>query len=116
MAIRNSEHDATIRPSVLGVLLAAFVFVFVWLVGLGLFTLFDNLRGMGNVKIQEVFRELVVSGLAGGFAMQAANTWIRQTSVRFVFFGFASLVLAAAGIYLGFLLPIYEQVNISPGP
>jgi hypothetical protein len=108
----EESREIHIGLSIAGVIVAIVVFVVVWILGGILFGLFDNLRGLGEDKLQALFRELVVSGAGGYAAMAAISSWIEKANTRFVFFGFSAIVLILVGVYVGFVGPIAEKIGI----
>lgn len=106
------DTKVSIPKSILGVALALLVFVVVWVVGAVLFNLLDHVRGLGNDKLQAVFREVVVPGVAGFSAMAAVHSWLEGASHRFVFYAFAATVLILIGAYLGLVGPIAGKIGV----
>lgn len=108
----KESEEMHIGLTFVGVLVAIIVFVAVWILGGILFGLFDNLRGLGDDKLQALFRELVVPGAGGYAAMAAVRSWIQRENTRFVFFGFSAVVLVLVGAYVGFIGPIAGKIGI----
>ena len=106
------EVKMNIPKSLLGLVLAVAVFLVIWVVGAFLFTLLDHIRGIGNDKLQAVFREIVVPGIAGFAAMAVVQSWIESASHRFVFFGFSAIILIVIGAYLGLVGPIAGKIGV----
>lgn len=107
----SSQPQRALGASLIGVLLAGLVFVVVWFVGGFLFTLFDHLRGLGNDRLQAVFRLLFVPGVGGHFALVVVDHWIPRASMRGVFFGFSGLLFILVGVYIGLLLPVAGRLD-----
>jgi hypothetical protein len=96
-----------------GVVLAGIVFVVVWFVGGILFGLLDQLRGLGDSRLQEVFRTLLVPGAGGYFAMAAVGRWLPSASIRGVFFGFSGVIFILAGMFITFLISATRRVELT---
>ena len=97
--------------SIFGTLLAVGVFAGAWLIGYPLFTMFDQIRGLGGSALQSVFRELVVPGAAGYFGNYLAATWIERSRPKAVFYMFAFILVVAAAFNLALLLPIADRIE-----
>lgn len=76
-----------------------------------MFNLFDNLRGLGGDKLQAVFRELFVPGVGGYLAMASVSSWFERASIKFVFFGFAAIILVLVGVYIGLVGPLVDKIG-----
>ena len=107
----EESKDIHIGFTLVGVLVAIAVFASVWIVGGTLFGLWDNLRGLRDDKFQALFRELVVPGLGGYAAMVVVGFWLQKANTRFVFFGFATVVLILVGVYVGFVGPLAKEIG-----
>ena len=81
-----TQLETHIWLSLLGIVLAMVIFITIWLIGGTLFNLFDSMRGLGNDKLQVVFREVVVPGMGGYLSMSAVESWVKRANTRFVFF------------------------------
>lgn len=109
----SRESPSNIGSSLLGIILAVVIFVLVAYVGYIAFTLFDNLRGLGDDKLQSLFREVVCPGFAGYAAMYSVGKWVPKASVRVVFFTFLALTFVYVGFYIGFVGPIANEIGSS---
>ena len=107
----ESSSEAHVGMSVLGLILAVIIFIAVWVVGGIVFNLFDSIRGLGEDKLQAIFRELFVPGVGGYVAMASVNSWIEKANSRFIFFGFSTIVLVLVGIYIGFVGPMADKIG-----
>lgn len=109
----HSEEKVSILMSLLGIILALVVFAIVSTLGYMVFTLFDNIRGLGEDKLQELFREIFCPGAAGYAAIYCAESWLKNISLKIVFFGFSALVFVYVGFYIGFVAPIADEIGSS---
>lgn len=107
----GSGAEKSIGISLLALITGVIVFIAVWIIGGIVFNLFDSLRGLGDDKLQAIFRELFVPGVGGYLAMASANTWFEKASIRFVFFGFAGIILILVGAYIGFVGPMADKIG-----
>ena len=105
------EKQSKIGMSLLGIVVSIVVFTVVWVIGGLVFGMFDSLRGLGDDRLQAVFREIVVPGAAGFFAMFVVSRWFEQASMRIVFFGFSGALFVLIGIYVGVVTPYAEEIG-----
>lgn len=98
--------------SLLFLLLAVVAFVVIWIVGAFLLALLDQMRGLGNDKLQALFREVFVPGLAGFASMTFVQSRLERSGRKVVFFGFCALLVVLIGIYLGMVAPIAEKIDV----
>ena len=98
--------------SLIGLLLAIIIFVAVWFIGYFLFNAFDSIRGLGNDKLQGIFREIVTPGVGGYAALSVATNYLKKANPRFVFFGFSALILVFIGIYIGIVVPVAGKAGV----
>lgn len=103
--------ETSIAISLVALIVGVIVFIAVWIIGGILFNLFDSLRGLGGDKLQAVFRELFVPGVGGYLAMVSANSWFERANIKFVFFGFAAIILVLVGVYIGFVGPLADKIG-----
>lgn len=87
------------------------VFFAIWFIGGALFNVFDSLRGLGGDKLQAVFRELVVPGIAGYFSQTVVYGWFQTASIKVMFFGFSAFIFLAIGAYIGFVVPLADKIG-----
>ena len=107
----QKQPELHIGLSLLGILVAMAILIAVSVIGGILFNLLDNMRGLGNDKLQAVFRELIVPYVGGYVSMSAVASWIEKANTRFVFFGFAAVTLILAGVYVGYVAPIADKIG-----
>ncbi|MGE4532005.1 MAG: hypothetical protein AB7C98_11930 [Acidithiobacillus sp.] len=88
------------------------VFFTIWFIGGVLFNIFDSLRGLSGDKLQAVFRELFVPGVAGYFSQTLVYGWFQKASIKMMFFGFSSFILVTVGVYLGFVVPVATKIGV----
>ncbi|MGK2740831.1 hypothetical protein ACSHT0_08030 [Tepidicaulis sp. LMO-SS28] len=101
--------------SVSGVLVAALVFLLVWISAAVLLGALDSLRGQGDDKLQAIFREFIAPGVGGYAAMAAVGSWVPRADPRFVLLGFSAALLLFIGFYFGFLTPAASNGVITAG-
>lgn len=58
----REENGMSVASSLLGIVVAIPLFVVTWFLGYALFARFDHVRGLGNAKLQALFREMLVPG------------------------------------------------------
>lgn len=104
-------NETSMGISLVALIVGIIVFIAVWIIGGIVFNLFDSLRGLGGDKLQAIFRELFVPGVGGYLAMESANSWFKKASIKFVFFGFAAVILILVGVYIGFVGPIADKIG-----
>jgi len=107
----QNTNETSIFMSVTGIVVAIIIFTSVWFIGAILFYLFDSLRGLGNDKLQYVFRELFIPGVGGYVAMVAVDSWLSKSSLKLVFYGFSAAILIVVGIYIGFVGPLAGKIG-----
>jgi hypothetical protein len=112
MRTTDIEQRTQLTKSMLFLLLAVIAFVFIWIVGAFLFALLDQVRGLGNDKLQALFREVIVPGLAGFAAMTLVRDRLERFGRKVVFFGFSAALLVLIGIYLGMVAPIAGKIGV----
>ena len=100
--------------SILGAILALAVFVAGWLIGFAAFTILDDVRGLGNSWVQEIFRELVVPLAAGYLSNFLAAEWVRTSDAKIVFYIFSVTLALVAGVNVGVVLPIATRIGETP--
>ena len=105
--------ERSVVASVAGIVLAGVVFVVVWFAGGFLFNVLDHLRGLGNDRLQAVFRALVVPGVGGHLALSAVSRQLPTASIRGVFFGFSGLIFILVGLYIAFIVSAARRVELS---
>ena len=93
MSAAQNSPSRTFWSTALAVATSVFIFVIAWIVGGILFNMFDNFRGLGDSKLQAVFRELVVPIIGGYLAVSLSASWFGAANGRFLFFGFAAILL-----------------------
>jgi len=103
--------ETSIGISLIALVVGIVVFFVVWIIGGIVFNLFDNLRGLGGDKLQAVFRELFVPGVGGYLAMASVSSWFERASIKFVFFGFAAIILVLVGVYIGLVGPLVDKIG-----
>lgn len=103
--------ETSIGISLVALIVGIIVFIVVWIIGGIVFNLFDNLRGLGGDKLQAIFRELFVPSIGGYLAMVSASSWFERVSIKFVFFGFAAIILVLVGFYIWFVGPLADKIG-----
>jgi len=112
MQASNNNHTS-IFLSIIGIILAFVIFIVVSTLGYMVFTIFDNVRGLGEGKLQAVFRELVCPAAGGFAAMYFTNSWLKHINVRIVFYGFSVMLVAYSAFYLGIVAPVANEIDVS---
>jgi len=107
----ETTAETSIGVSLFALIVSVIVFVAFWIIGGIVFNLFDSLRGLGGDKLQAIFRELFVPGVGGYLAMASAISWFEKASIKFVFFGFASIIFILVGTYIGFVGPLVDKIG-----
>ncbi|MFQ5853207.1 MAG: hypothetical protein ACE5JU_21825 [Candidatus Binatia bacterium] len=103
--------EISIGISLVALIVGIIVFIAVWIIGGIMFNLFDSLRGLGGDKLQAISRELFVPGVGGYLAMASVSSWFERASIKFVFFGFAAVILVLVGVYIGFVGPLADKIG-----
>jgi len=110
----NTSFPSTRNWQTIAAVVIAFcLFAMIWILGAALFTLLDNLRGLGDSRLQAAFREIVVPSFGGYLAVSLTLNWFEKAHPRFLFFGFSAVMLLLAGAYLGFVGPKANQIGSS---
>ena len=106
-------EDRSVLASVAGMVLVIVVFFVAWFAGGLLFHVIDQIRGLGNDRLQAVFRTLFVPGASGYLAIASVKRWLPTASVRGVFWGCVGLVVVFLGVYVTFLLSPTRRVELA---
>lgn len=102
---------SSVGMTIIGVILTILVFIFVSIIGTVAFGIFDNARGLGDSRLQEIFRQLFVPGMGGYLAISVVDRWVARASIQSIFFVLAAFLLVCAGIYIGLVVPYASHVE-----
>ena len=109
----TSNNQTSIFLSLVGIILAIIIFIVVSTLGYIIFTLFDDVRGLGESKLQAVFREIVCPTVGGFAAMYFTVSWLKNINLRILFYGFAVMLVVYAVFYLGVVVPVAKEIEVS---
>ena len=106
------KANALLLSHQLGALVVSLViFVGVWFVSALLFLVLDDLLGYDGDWWRARGHE-VCNPLFGGYiGVSVALSWFERSTERFVFFGFAAVVLLLTGAYLGWVGAVRSEVE-----
>ena len=96
----SDEKGYSLAISLLAVLAALALHVFVWGAGSYALRLLDGIRGNDGLVFAFI-RELIIPALAGYFSVLIIFSKMDRVSPQYLFLGFSSVCLVVLGIVLG---------------
>lgn len=98
--MKNKVKKPSLVKSILGIVSLLISYAVLWLLCYLLFDLLGGSFSTGS-KLHAFLLLAFAPGLAGYFAMDVTEAWIKNISIQIVFYGFAVIVLIGIGIYIG---------------